>query len=129
MKISKKSQYGLRAIIFLAKKYKTKELIPLKDIAKNELIPFDYLEKIFLDLEKSNIVKGKRGRNGGYLLSLSPNKISVLDIMKSLENKINLIECGGCKKINKCVAKNAWQEIEKSFFLTLKNIKLSKLIS
>lgn len=129
MKISKKSQYGLRAIIFLAKKYKTKELIPLKDIAKNELIPFDYLEKIFLDLEKSNIVKGKRGRNGGYLLSLPPNKISVLDIMKSLEKKINLIECGECKKINKCLAKNAWQEIEKSFFLTLKNIKLSKLIS
>lgn len=125
MKISKKSQYGLRAMIHLAK---NKGTCSLKDISEAESISFDYLEKILLLLEKAGIIKGKRGRSGGYCLSRPPSKITVAEIVRALEGKIVLIECDGCLKTKNCLAKGAWGELQKSLLSTLESITLLKLI-
>lgn len=128
MKISKKSQYGLRAMIFLARNSKDKKPISLKEISGKELIPFNYLEKVFLDFEKSNLVRGIKGRSGGYILFKKPSEISVFDIVRSLEKDIRLIECSSCIKEKRCLAKSVWGEIENSFLLILKKNTLLKLI-
>lgn len=126
MKISKKSQYGLRSMIYLAKRDR-RTPFSLKDISKAELIPFNYLEKIFSELEKAGLVKSRKGRLGGYFLSRDPLKITVVEIIEALEGKISLIECKGCRKAEKCKAKSAWDELHKAFYSTLKSINLSKL--
>ena len=66
MKISKRSQYGLRAMVYLASVFKQKKKIrPLKEISQKENISFDYLEKIVAQLEKKGLVGAKRGVGGG----------------------------------------------------------------
>ena len=58
MRFSTKSQYGLRALVLLAKNQK---VLSLKEISQKEGIPFDYLEKIFSKLKKAKIVGAKKG--------------------------------------------------------------------
>ena len=127
MNISKKTQYGLRAMVFLAKKYSKKELAPLKDVSGKEAIPFDFLEKIFSELEKAKLVKGKKGIGGGYILARNPNKITAKNIVEALEKTVP-VDCLLCDKNKRCVSKNVWKKIENNINKTLNSIKLSDLI-
>ena len=127
MQISKKTQYGMRAMVFLAKKYRKKEIAPLKDVSKKEAISFDFLEKIFSELEKVKLVKGKKGIGGGYILAKNPNKITAKDIVQTLE-QTTPVQCFLCSKSRKCASRNVWKKIENNINKTLNSIKLSDLI-
>ena len=126
MQISKKSQYGLRAMVYLAKK-NGKEFFSLKDISEKEGIPFDFLEKIMSELEKRKLVKAKKGIQGGYILAKNPKKITAKDIVKTLENTM-AVDCSFCGKSRKCMAKNVWRKIDLAINKTLKSITLTDLI-
>jgi Rrf2 family protein len=126
--VSKKSQYGLRAMIQLAKNYKAERVLSVKTISEKEEIPFDFLEKIIAQLEKANLVKGKRGVSGGYFLAKSSKKISVYDIVSVLERNKKPVNCEFCQRIKKCASKNVWLKLEVSLNNTLQKIKLAELI-
>jgi Rrf2 family protein len=128
MRISTKSQYGLRAMIYLAKN--KSKICPLKEISKKEGIPFDYLEKIISKLEKIGLVKAKKGVQGGYFLAKKPSEIKIGEIIKALEREIFLVRCIGnfCPKEKSCLAKNFWKKIQKVFVSALNSIVLSDLI-
>ena len=85
IKVSKKSQYGLRAMVLLAKNFKAKRVLSTKIISEKEDVPFDFLEKIFSQLEKAKLVIGRKGVQGGYVLSRSPAKITVNNIEGLIE--------------------------------------------
>jgi len=125
-KVSKKSQYGLRAMVYLAKK-DSKDFFSLKDISEKENIPFDFLEKIMSELEKMKLVKAKKGILGGYVLAKKPEKITAKDIVSALENT-TAVDCSFCGKSKKCSAKNVWRKIDAAINKTLKSITLANLI-
>ena len=128
MKISTKSQYGLRAIVYLAK-CKDK-ICPLKLISKKEGISFNYLEKIISKLEKADLVKAKKGVQGGYFLAKKPSKIKIKEIIRALEGELTLVKCLKyfCPKEKKCLTKKFWKKIQDSLNSTLNSITLSDLI-
>jgi len=127
MNISKKSQYGMRAMVLLAKNYKSKQILSLREIAKRELIPFDFLEKIVSQLEKAKLVKGKKGAGGGYILAKTPQKITAKDIVDVLEDTMP-VNCALCGKKNKCASKSVWAKVDLALSKALKSVKLSSLI-
>ena len=126
MQISKKSQYGLRAMVYLSKMGNKQRFSSLKDISEKEGIPFDFLEKILSELEKMGLVKGKKGFGGGYFLAKSPSKITAKDIVEALE-KTNPVNCTFCGRSKKCLTKNVWRKIEKAINKTLESITLKDL--
>lgn len=128
IKVSKKSQYGLRAMVFLAKSYKSKKICSNKIISETEDIPFDFLEKIISKMEKAGLVIGKKGIQGGYILSKSPNKITSDDIVSVLEGRGESVDCRACFKSRKCLTKNVWKKIDTAINKTLKSITLADLI-
>jgi Rrf2 family protein len=128
IKVSKKSQYGLRAMILLAKSYKSKQVLSIKKISEKEGIPFGFLEKIVSQLEKSGLVKGKKGASGGYFLAKSPQKISVQDIVFVLEENKETVNCALCGKKEKCASRNVWIKLDLALNKALESIKLSSLI-
>jgi len=131
MKISTRSQYGLRAIVYLAK---SKRICPLKEISKKEDISFDYLEKIFSKLGKAGLIGAKKGLKGGYFLISQPKKIKVGEILKILEGEMALVKCIAkngkyiCPRERKCETKKLWQKIQNSLNLTLESITLADLL-
>lgn len=128
MKISKKAEYGLRAMVHLAKN-KNKGAISIREISNIEGVPFEFLSKIFADLERENLVTAKHGANGGYYLSKSANVITAGDIVEILEGKIAPVNCASCGKSKKCLTRNVWVKVENSLTKTLNSITLKSLVS
>lgn len=128
MKISKKSQYGLRAMIHLAQK--DDAFCSLKEISKEEKIPFDYLEKICSQMEKCGLLKSKKGVYGGYALSKKSKDVTIGELFKCLDEKMLLVDCigGVCPQKKQCKSINAWIKIQKSLEKTINSITLISLI-
>jgi len=115
-------------MVLLAKNYKSKQVCSTKSISQKEGIPFDFLEKIITRLEKSGLVKGKKGVLGGYVLSRSPKMISAKDIVSALEDNKKAVDCSLCGRSKQCLTKSVWGKIDQSFNKTLKSITLQDLI-
>jgi len=128
IKVSKKSQYGLRAMVFLAKNYKSKKVLSTKTISEKEGIPFDFFEKIISQLERAKLVNGKRGVQGGYILSRSPKNISANDIVSVLEGNKKPVDCDFCGRKKGCLTKNVWAKVNFALNKTLESITLAELI-
>lgn len=89
MKLSKKSRYGLRALIDLAVNSKY-EHVSLCSIAERNSISPQYLEQVFASLRRAGIVKGIKGSQGGYLLAREARSITVAEILEVLEGGYRL---------------------------------------
>lgn len=126
-KVSKKTQYGLRAMVFLAKSKRNKEPFSIKEISRKEGIPFDFLEKIISRLEKAGLLKAKKGVTGGYFLNKPAKNITVGQIATALEGKLSPVSCSFCSKSKKCLSKNVWDQVKDSLNKTLDSITLADL--
>ncbi len=89
MKFSKKSRYGLIALVDLAVNSKY-EQVALNSIADRNNISPQYLEQVFASLRRAGIVKSVKGSQGGYLLSQDADKISVAKILEALEGNYRI---------------------------------------
>jgi len=90
LSISTKSLYGLKALLYLAE-YRQQGVVRMREIAVRQNIPQNYLEQIFNQLGKANIIRSVRGKNGGYRLAGEPADILVKDIILLLEGGIELV--------------------------------------
>ncbi|MDD5173945.1 MAG: RrF2 family transcriptional regulator [Candidatus Omnitrophica bacterium] len=134
MKLSTKSTYGLRAMVNIAMA-NDKGAVSIKDISKRESISGVYLEQLLNKLRRKNLVKSVRGPSGGYMLSRSPRKITVADIVKTLEGSIIPVDCAGgregyksvCHNKKTCAAKTVWAKLAKSIEDCLESVTLKDL--
>ena len=131
MKISTKGRYGLRLMIELAKNFNKGPML-LKEISKNQNISLKYLEQIIIPLKNSGLVISKRGKKGGYILSKSPEKINLNEIITALEGEINIVECIKfpeiCSNSKECLSKKLWDEINTKIENILKSYTLKNLL-
>lgn len=89
MKFSKKSRYGLRALVDLSLRSK-KEYVTLSSIAERNGISQQYLEHIFATLRRSNIIKSVKGPQGGYSLNRPSKDIKISEVIRVLEGDFYL---------------------------------------
>jgi Rrf2 family transcriptional regulator, cysteine metabolism repressor len=92
LNLTAKSKYGLAAILAIAT---TQDHRPVqsKTIAEQYRIPQPYLEQLLLDLKKAGVIHSVRGCQGGYTLAKSPEQLTVLDVVLSLEGSSDF--CAG----------------------------------
>lgn len=92
MRFSKKSEYGLRALLELTKYYEQR---PLRrtEIAKSQQIPVGFLEGILLSLKHSGILASRPGSEGGFRLIKSPRDVSLGQIIRTLDGPLAPIAC------------------------------------
>lgn len=86
MKVGSKGYYGLLAMADLVQNYKGNQPVQVKEIARRQKIPEEYLGQIMVLLKRANLVHGTRGPGGGYHLARSPENITVSQILKVLES-------------------------------------------
>lgn len=129
-KVSKASEY---AILFLTKLavLGKKEPVSLKTITQQTGLPYKFLSRIVLKLKKAKIIKTKPGIKGGCLLSQSPNKISLMQIIEAVEPKIWFVSClnGKCVLEKTCSHKKVWSKLQTILNKEMEKIKLSHLIN
>ena len=90
MRISRRGEYGLAAILYLATQPSGK--LSLKDeIAGRCGIPRTFLAQILVRLKSKGILGSVRGKRGGYYLKTEPERLSLADVLEALEGPITLI--------------------------------------
>ena len=82
--ISKRTQYGLKAVIALGRRYGEGPVL-IATLSTEETIPLKFLEGILLDLKGRGVLESKKGKGGGYQLSRPPSTITIGSIIRLLE--------------------------------------------
>lgn len=91
MRLSKRTEYGLRAIVALAR-LSPRQYVQSRDLAKLEKLPNKFLESILLALRRAGLLESKVGSGGGYRLSRPPQQIIVGELIRRLEGRLSLRE-------------------------------------
>ena len=135
MRLTTKGRYGLRAVVDLAVNTDD-EAIALSRIAERQGISMNYLEQLVARLRKSGIVNGIRGAQGGYVLAMPAEEISVGDILRALEGDLSPVDCyelnsndTPCDNSDICVTKYVWKRISNSINDAVDGIMLSDLVA
>jgi Rrf2 family protein len=87
MRLSKKAEYALRALIYAAR-FPDGTTFQIRDLAGRNDIPKKFLELILLELKNAGILRSRRGVGGGYLLERHPGEIRAGDIIRVIEGPV-----------------------------------------
>lgn len=99
MILTTRGRYAVMAIVDLALKEHGDTPCRLATIAASQKIDLAYLEQIFNALKNAELVKSYRGPNGGYKLASSPENIKIIDIIRAVNEPIDMTRCkteGSC---------------------------------
>ncbi|MBV8779871.1 MAG: Rrf2 family transcriptional regulator [Phycisphaerae bacterium] len=91
MRLSKRTEYGLRAVVQLARLW-PHHFVQSRDLSKQEGLPNKFLESILLALRRGGFLESKVGSGGGYRLSRAPKDISVGDLLRRLEGRLTSVD-------------------------------------
>ena len=132
MKISTKGRYALRMLVDLAE-HQNCGFVALKDIAERQNLSKKYLEQIIPIFNKSDILKTTRGSQGGYMLSRSPDKYTVGEILRLTEGSLAPVECLNqdpieCERSGECATLPIWQGLNKVINEYLDSITLQDIL-
>jgi len=101
MRFSKKSEYGLRALIELTGSY-GREPLRRHQIATRQHIPVVFLEQILLALKHAGLLASTRGAAGGYALIKPPSKVTLGRVIRILDGPLAPIGCVSKTAYKKC---------------------------
>lgn len=127
MKFSKKSRYGLVALIDLALRTETK-YVTLGLITKKHDLSTQYLEQIFGSLRRGGVVDSIKGPQGGYRLSRPMEDIFLTEILQALEGDYLLEEEKGKGKIFQAIQNRVIEPVNDELQEMLKGISLKDLV-
>ncbi len=130
MILTTRGRYAINAILEMTANSNNKP-ITLSEISKKQNISVAYLEQIFSDLKKANLVKSVKGPGGGYMLQ-DTEELTAFDIIKATGEKIKMTSCANennCIKIDsnnhKCKTHHVWKGLEKTIENYFSSIAIS----
>jgi Rrf2 family protein len=132
MELTKAGDYGFLGILYLAQQ-PTKKIVRLSEISENEDIPEKFLAKIFQGYTRSGLVQSHRGARGGFSLAKPPDKITVKDVLESVQGPIYLTRCMNdvdpCERKDTCSLRKVWVKAQDYLNNLLEKKTLADLIS
>ncbi len=133
MKLSRKTDYGIILLKFLAPTYKSGEFVAVSEIAEKHLLPAVFLEKLADILRKNKYLEAKRGNKGGYRLIKNPQEINLREMIDVFEEK-PMMRCMQsahpekyCPLVSVCPARKTWSLVDEKVNKIFKGITLARL--
>src|SRR5437764_8256730 len=121
MKISARDEYACSAVLELALNYDSEAPIRVQDIAQRQGIPMKFLFQIMQILKRVDIVRSKRGTEGGYVLARSPKQITVGDVIRCVSGPFVQLSCldsgdfkDMCDRESTCQFKSIWWDLDRA---------------
>ncbi len=99
--LSKKTEYALKALFYLAREGNGRP-IPIGELAEKEDIPKKFLEAILLDVQRHGILESRKGKGGGYSLRVSPEEVTIGQIIRILDGPLAPVPCVSETAYRKC---------------------------
>ena len=130
IKLTRKGEYGIRGIIFLAQQPPGKISL-LSEIAAESEVPATFLAKILQEFGKNGLVQSYRGAGGGFTLARPPDEITLRDVVEAVEGPIIPNHCLSsprlCSRSATCRAHEVWQTVQNRVVEVLEGVTLAEL--
>ena len=99
MRISKKSEYALRALVVIARNPRSYQI---QELSRMESIPIKFLEQILLTLRHAGLLDSKRGVGGGYVMRVPADQITVGRVVQIMDGPLSPVPCAAVNPSEKC---------------------------
>jgi Rrf2 family protein len=99
--LSKKCQYALHALIYLANQEEG-TTVTIGEVATEKNIPKKFLEAILLDLKNAGILGSKKGKSGGYYFLKKPKQISIIEVIRLVDGAVAMLPCVSLNFYDSC---------------------------
>ncbi len=130
MKLTRFTDYSLRVLIYLG--LKDNGRVTIREISDAYGISRNHLMKVVSLLTRMDYLDARRGPGGGIALARPPEEINVADVVRDMEDDLNLVECfcvgGSCVIKPMCKLKTALDKALTAYLDTLEQYTLSDLL-
>ena len=130
MELTRKGEYAIRGIIFLAQQQPGKISL-ISEIADAVDAPQTFLAKIFQNFAKLGIVNSYRGTGGGFTLGRAPSRITLREIVEAVEGPIIPNRClsgkGECDRDKVCQVHPVWRKVQSQIVQILDSVTFEEL--
>jgi Rrf2 family iron-sulfur cluster assembly transcriptional regulator len=133
MQISTKGKYSVRAVLDIAQ-HSNGSPVPLAAVSKREGISLQFLEQLFQQLRKGQVVNSVRGPHGGYVLAREPSAITIGEIVRLIEPPLYTSSCfsndgpvENCRIGDTCIGGAIWKQLAEHVDSFLDSITLADL--
>lgn len=132
MQITRASDYAVRVMIHLA------GLPPASTVQQSQLskvtdVSGHFLSKVLQQLVRAGLIRSQRGAGGGYSLSSSASRVTLLDVVEVMEGPVRLNHClqegPTCERKSWCPAHPVWAEAQAAVVKVLRNASIASLAS
>ena len=127
---SKKCEYGMQAILYLAAKEKG-ALVSAEEISKVLKIPREFISKILQSLKDSGLINSSKGKSGGFSLAKSSSRIKLIDIVAAIDGLELFDDCvlgfPECSPTHPCPVHNTWGTLRTQAYDMLNSETIDKL--
>ena len=133
MMISTKGRYALRVMVDLAEHQGEEKFLPLNEIAQRQEISEKYLENILKSLVRAGLLRGIRGKGGGYRLTRRPEEYSIGTILRLTEGDLAPVAClasdaSPCPRKDQCATLPMWCRLNRLIQQFFDGISLADLM-
>jgi len=133
LELSRKSDYALRALIYLAR-LPANRYGRVSEIAKAKDIPQAFLAQILPILANRGLVKSQQGAHGGYSLARIPADINFLEVIEAVEGPLRLNKCvdgdhSDCSILDVCEMQSVWSQAQKQTADFLSKVTMADMLS
>ncbi|HXJ44936.1 MAG TPA: Rrf2 family transcriptional regulator [Bryobacteraceae bacterium] len=134
--ISKRTQYALKAMVALARRYREGPVM-IASLAKEESLPIKFLETILLEMKGRGLLESKLGRKGGYRLNRPPNAITVGSVIRVIEGPLAPLPCASetafkacedCPDVEHCATRIIMRQVRDAISDVLDRTTLADLV-
>ena len=125
MKISARDEYACSAVLELALNYDSEAPVRVQDIAQRQGIPIKFLFQIMQILKRLDIVRSRRGTEGGFTLTRPPSQITVGDVIKAMSGPYVQLSS---PDNGHSPFKPIWEDVDRAIGGVLNNITFEELV-
>ena len=101
MRLSRRSEYGIRALVDLVRHGETRPMA-LAALAERNNLPPKFLEQIMSTLKHGGIVRTTLGARGGYAMAMDPATVSVGRVIRLLDGALAPLPCVSLRYYERC---------------------------
>jgi Rrf2 family protein len=129
--LSRSADYGLRALIHLARHREGGGPVPLDKIATAQRVPPALLSKILQTLVKAKVLRSHKGYGGGFVLAADPSQLTLADVIQTIDGPFTVFEClvddDFCKLCSSCKLQQKFRELQTLLVDNLRDTSIAEL--
>lgn len=130
MRLTTKGRFAVTAMMDLALREKESP-VALAGISERQAISLSYLEQLFGKLRRHKLVESVRGPGGGYRLARPMDQVTVADIIRAVDERLDATQCGGsenCHEEHRCMTHELWTTLNRKMYEYLASVSLGDLV-